>query len=254
MKPGSEPDLYVSGRRPACGCWWRADCAEAITAGLFKPGHRLVERRLCELTGVGRTSIREALRQLEAEGLVTTLPHRGPVVSTMTIAEAEQLYAVRALLEGFAGRECARRRDSGIVARLSEELDRMHAHAAEPDRRRLLADKTEFYAALLDGCGNVFVQRFLNMLLNRVTLLRLTSMSQPGRIKHTLIEMSAIVKAVEAGDEVAAERACVVHVQNASAAALDVLSRNSSKSDDSSAFQARREPARPTGDTKGERD
>ncbi|HOV69032.1 MAG TPA: Gfo/Idh/MocA family oxidoreductase, partial [Clostridia bacterium] len=50
-----------------------------------------IERELCEQTGVGRTSIREALRQLEAEGLVTTVPHRGPIVSTITVEEAEQL-------------------------------------------------------------------------------------------------------------------------------------------------------------------
>ncbi|MFX7764224.1 GntR family transcriptional regulator, partial [Acinetobacter baumannii] len=82
------------------------------------------ERELCEQTGVGRTSIREALRQLEAEGLVTTIPHRGPVVSTITADEAAQLYDLRALLEGYAGRECARRRDPAIIARLREQFVR----------------------------------------------------------------------------------------------------------------------------------
>jgi DNA-binding GntR family transcriptional regulator len=67
----------------------------AIATGRFKPGQRLIERELCELTGVGRTSIREALRQLEAEGLVTTIPHRGPSVSTISLDEARQLYSVR---------------------------------------------------------------------------------------------------------------------------------------------------------------
>ena len=64
----------------------------AISAGDFKPGQRLIERELCELTGVGRTSIREALRQLEAEGLITNIPHRGPSVSTISAEEAQQLY------------------------------------------------------------------------------------------------------------------------------------------------------------------
>src|ERR1700743_1459943 len=82
----------------------------AIATGRFKPGQRLVERELCELTGVGRTSIREALRPLEAEGLVTVVPHRGPSVSKMTVEEARHLYAVRGLLEGYAGRCFATRR------------------------------------------------------------------------------------------------------------------------------------------------
>lgn len=224
MEPS--PDLNVAREATSLRQLVENRLREAITSGLFKPGQRLTERRLCELTGVGRTSIREALRQLEAEGLVTTLPHRGPVVSSISIAEAEQLYAVRALLEGFAGRECARQRDPKIIARLAEQVERMRAVADDTDQSRLLAVKTEFYATLLDGCGNAFIQRFLNMLLNRITVLRLTSMSRRGRIKHTLAEMSAIVKAIRAGDEDGAERACTVHVRNASAAALDMLERN----------------------------
>ena len=74
----------------------------AIVAGRFKPGDRLIEREMCELLGVSRASLREALRQLEAEELVKIVPHRGPVVSDVTVEEAEQLYDVRAMLEGLA--------------------------------------------------------------------------------------------------------------------------------------------------------
>ncbi len=223
MKP--VPDLQVPREATSLRLLVESRLRGAIAAGVFRPGQRLVERELCALTGVGRTSIREALRQLEAEGLVTTFPHRGPVVSTMNTDEAEQLYAVRALLEGFAGRECARRRDKRIIARLAEQVGRMHAMANDADLHRMLAAKSEFYAALLEGCDNAFVQRFLNILLTRVTVLLRASMSQPDRIKLTLSEMSAILEAVEAGDEEAAERACVRHVQNAAVAALAVLGK-----------------------------
>src|ERR1700744_223015 len=81
---------------------------EAITSGTLRPGQRLVERELCQMTGVSRPSIREALRLLEAEGPVKKVPHRGPVVSPISLDEARQLYAARALLEGFVARECAR--------------------------------------------------------------------------------------------------------------------------------------------------
>jgi DNA-binding GntR family transcriptional regulator len=57
----------------------------AIIDGRFKPGDRLIEREMCELLGVSRASLREALRQLEAEELVTIVPHRGPVVSALTV-------------------------------------------------------------------------------------------------------------------------------------------------------------------------
>src|SRR5215471_19681693 len=106
---------------------------EAIMSGRLKPGQRLVERELCEMTGVSRPSIREALRLLEADGLVNTVPHRGPVVSTISLEEARQLYAARAVLEGFAGRECARLHDPHVVRRIGNALTRLKAAAAKSD-------------------------------------------------------------------------------------------------------------------------
>jgi len=220
-----ESDLNVSRETTSLRLLVENRLRSAIGSGLFKPGQRLIERELCEQTGVGRTSIREALRQLEAEGLVTTIPHRGPIVSTITAEEAAQLYDLRALLEGYAGRECARRRDPAIISRLRKQFERMGAVAYQDDRSDLLAAKTEFYAALLEGCGNVFVERFLKMLLNRVTVLRMTSMTQPNRIGHSLGEIETILLAIEAGDEDGAERACVQHIKNAAAIALEALGR-----------------------------
>src|SRR5215217_6967550 len=79
---------------------------DAIMLGTFKPGQRLVERELCELIGVSRPSIREALRRLEADGLINNVPNRGPAVNSISTEEAQQLYAARALLEGYLAREC----------------------------------------------------------------------------------------------------------------------------------------------------
>jgi DNA-binding GntR family transcriptional regulator len=145
------------------------------------------------------------------------------VVSTITADEAGQLYELRAMLEGFAGRECARKRDPQILARLRKQFEVMGQVARQDDRSDLLAAKTEFYAAMLEGCGNVFVQRFLNMLLNRVTLLRMTSMTQKNRIDHSLKEIEAILVAIETGDMDGAERACIQHIHNAAAIAVAAL-------------------------------
>src|SRR5438067_1216231 len=72
---------------------------DAILRMHFRPGQRLVERQLCADTGVSRTSIREALRQLEAEGLVERAPGRGLLVAAISMDEARQIYEVRAALE-----------------------------------------------------------------------------------------------------------------------------------------------------------
>ena len=67
----------------------------AIAVGHFKGGDRLPERSLCEMTGVSRTLVREALRQLESEGLIEVVPNRGPIVARITIKQAEDIYQVR---------------------------------------------------------------------------------------------------------------------------------------------------------------
>src|ERR1700743_3738919 len=125
---------------------------KAIMSGNLKPGQRLVERELCEMMGVSRPSIREALRLLEADGMVNTVPHRGPMVSTISLEEARQLYGARAVLEGFAGRKCARLCDPAVVRRMGDALVKLKAAFAEADMMAVLEAKTEFYAALIGGC------------------------------------------------------------------------------------------------------
>ena len=202
---------------------------EAIMSGTFKPGQRLVERELCEMTGVSRPSIREALRLLEADGMVNTVPHRGPVVSTISLEEARQLYAARAVLEGFAGRECARLRDPAVVRSMGNALTRLKAAFAKPDMVAVLEAKTDFYAALIGGCQNTFIERMLKPLHDRITLLRITSMSQPKRVNKSLREVTAIWRAIQSGDQDLAERCCVDHIKAAAVAALDMIERSMAK-------------------------
>jgi len=202
---------------------------EAIMSGNLKPGQRLVERELCEMMGVSRPSIREALRLLEADGLVNTVPHRGPMVSTISLEEARQLYAARAVLEGFAGRECARLHDPAVVRKIGEALTRLKAALAESDMIAVLEAKTDFYAALIGGCQNAFIERMLKPLHDRITLLRITSMSHPKRVNKSLREVTAIWRAIQSGDEDLAERCCVDHIKAAAVAALDMIERSTTK-------------------------
>jgi DNA-binding GntR family transcriptional regulator len=202
---------------------------EAIMSGNLKPGQRLVERELCEMMGVSRPSIREALRLLEADGLVNTVPHRGPMVSTISLEEARQLYAARAVLEGYAGRECARLHDPAVVRKIGEALGRLKVALAESDMIAVLEAKTDFYAALIGGCQNAFIERMLKPLHDRITLLRITSMSHPKRVNKSLREVTAIWRAIQSGDEDLAERCCVDHIKAAAVAALDMIERSMAK-------------------------
>src|SRR3984893_1597927 len=95
---------------------------QSIIAGRLRPGARLIERELIAMMGVSRTVIREALRQLEAEGLVDVVPNRGAIVRELTIAEARDLYAIRALLEGLAARMFVEKAGAQAIAALGREL------------------------------------------------------------------------------------------------------------------------------------
>jgi DNA-binding GntR family transcriptional regulator len=201
----------------------------AISAGDFKPGQRLIERELCELTGVGRTSIREALRQLEAEGLITNIPHRGPSVSTITVDEARQLYALRALLEGYAGRCCAEFRLAEKSDALAKAVTAFERAARSGNQQQLIQAKSHFYDVLMDGSGNVLIKQVLTTLHNRITLLRITSMTQPGRLKRSIAEIRTILATIQAGDATGAERACREHVENAAEVAIAYLKKDEAK-------------------------
>lgn len=84
---------------------------------------------------------------------MTTVPHRGPTVAKVAYEDAEQLYAVRAQLEGFAGEQFATRGSAAEMARLTAAVEEFELVAQSQGQKALLAAKTKFYAILMDGCG-----------------------------------------------------------------------------------------------------
>lgn len=196
---------------------------QAIMSGRFAPGARLIERELCETLGVSRTSVREALRKLEAEKLVRNVPHKGPVVAVMSRDEASELYALRALLEGFAAHEFARLASDAALARFGEAAKALRVQAMAQDKEGVLAAKTALYEVLLDNCGNRLVKEILNSLYSRVNLLRATSLMHPDRLPNSLREIERLCKALEARDAAEAEALAREHVLNAEKAAMRML-------------------------------
>lgn len=198
---------------------------EAIAAGVFAPGQRLIERELCDLLGVGRTSVREALRQLEAENLIESLPHKGPVVARLSVAEARQLYALRTLLEAHAGWCCAQTADEDFLRRLDAAVETFVKASEGKERVAMIEAKTAFYDLLMEGCGNKYITRTLTGLHNQISALRLTSMSRPDRLPRSIAEIRAIAAAIRSGDPARAEDACRRHIENASEVALAQMMR-----------------------------
>ena len=196
---------------------------QAIMSGRFAPGARLIERELCESLGVSRTSVREALRKLEAEKLVRSVPHKGPIVAVISQQEASELYALRGLLEGFAAHEFAGLASDAAIAQFGEAAKELRTQAMAQDQAGVLKAKTALYEVLLDNCGNALVKEVLNSLYSRVNLLRATSLMHPDRLPSSLREIDKLYKALKARDADEAQALARLHVANAEKAAMRML-------------------------------
>lgn len=196
---------------------------DAIASGRFKPGERLIERELCELIAVSRTSIREALRELEADGLITIVPHKGPIVTKVTVRQAESIYQVRGVLEGLAVRLFTVRASEAQLERLERAADALERVYKKFEANAFLKAKRDFYSVLLEGADNEVATSMLRNIHIRVSQLRATSLSDPGRAKESMKEIRQLLTAIRARDDDAAWAACMRHIENATKTALAVL-------------------------------
>ena len=195
----------------------------AIVTGRFRPGQQLRERELCELTGVSRPSLREALRQLEAEGLIATAPHRGPVVTALSVEEVGQLYDLRRVLETFAAREFARLRRPDDIAALRLAAKRLDDVEEAGAPLAMLEVGTAIYRTIAAGSGNPYLAEALGTLHNRIALIRFVSLHQPARVSEGFAALRALGEAIVAGDEALAERLCAEHLETVGAVARSIV-------------------------------
>lgn len=188
---------------------------DAILSRRFQPGDRLVERVLCEQLGVSRTVVREVLRHLEAEGLVETLPHQGPIVARLDPEQAAQIYELRAALEALAARACALHATAEDLDRLAAAMERIE-HAFEAgDLRAVLDATTDFYEIMFLSAGKTVAWTIVQSLNARISHLRMATLGSAGRQSTGPAEMRRIVDAIRARDAEAAEAACLDHVNQA---------------------------------------
>jgi GntR family transcriptional regulator, trigonelline degradation regulator len=196
---------------------------DAILNFQFKAGERLVERSLCEKLGVSRTVVREALRHLEAEGLVEVLPHQGPAVAKPDVSQAAQVYEIRALLEAEAARAAAARAEAADVARLVEANRTIQAAFANGTGRDVLRATTDFYELLFAIAGHTVAWQLVQGLNARVNYLRAMTISKPDRSVDADAEMVRIIEAIARGDGTAAAKASFDHVATVKRLAIAML-------------------------------
>lgn len=183
-----------------------------IKSGQLLPGARLRETDLAERLGISRTPVREAIRQLEADGLVTHQARQGATIRNLDYAEVIELYEMRSVLEGTASRLAARMAQRVEVVELTELNDALAA--SEPGAAAQELNR-QFHRTLLDAARNRFLVKTMSALQKTLLILGPTTLSDPTRPEAAAAEHAAVIRAIADHDGDAAEAAMRAHVEAA---------------------------------------
>lgn len=190
----------------------------AIFDGKVKQGDRLIENHIAESMGVSRTPVREALRQLEIEGLAINVPRKGTLVKGISKEDAIEIYDIREVLEGLVARLACLHITRIEIRRLNEIIDVMQSSINNDDEIEYNKVHNEYNEILLNASKNKRLVERLENIYEYLKSLRKISLLTKERRQEALKEHKDIVKAIEIGDEEIAEKVARVHVYNAKAA------------------------------------
>jgi DNA-binding GntR family transcriptional regulator len=186
---------------------------DAIRDGSLQPGQRVMEIELAQWLNVSRTPVRDAMRRLEAEGMLTHEPRGGLVVARLDRQAVMELYVMREALEGMAARLCARHASDIEVMEL---LDLVEAERAlQGDSETLLRHNRRFHEAVHRGAHNRYLEKSLAAVNDSMVLLGKPLMLLPHRAAAALTEHAEIAYSVQKRDPGAAEEAARAHVRAA---------------------------------------
>lgn len=193
----------------------------AIRSGDFKPGDRLRETDVATRLSLSRTPVREALRRLEADGIVEHRPRLGAVIRQLSHTELVELYEMRSVLERTAAEMAAKHAASAEIHAL-DDLNRAIAESAPAQAAALNQD---FHRGIYHATRNRFLLDAARALNNALMLLGPTTLDDPERIKVVTSQHQDIIDAIAKGEVAAAGSAATVHLETSLRHRLKVLGR-----------------------------
>jgi hypothetical protein len=202
---------------------------DAIRSGVLKPGEWLKENDLADELLVSRTPVREAIRKLEQEGYVVTVPRRGAYVASVSIRDINEIFEIRAALESLACELAAERITEEEQERLERLLVAIGRAIEEHDMDRIVQTDIEFHELLYQAARNQRLLLIIGHLREQLTRFRTISMSYPGRLKATLEEHRAIVDAIGSGDARLARRVGAKHMEHSEQTLLFAIEEQEKK-------------------------
>ena len=196
---------------------------DMIVEGELEPGARVPEQQLCARFGVSRTPLREALKVLASEGLLTLLPHRGARVAAISAEEIEELFPIMGAIEALAGELAAERISDGEIARIRDLHARMTEHYACGERTAYARLNEEIHDAIFAAAGNASLAQIYRQLMLRIRRVRFIARMSPARWQEAVEDHEAIVAALEARDGERLAAVLRAHVAHKAATVLEAL-------------------------------
>lgn len=202
-----------------------AEIKEAILKGKLSAGQRLTEKDLTASLGISRTPLREAFKELEAQGYLTLIPHRGAFVSQPSLDEVQDLYVIAGVLEGLAARLAAPRMSEEELERLQELYRSLDACHRRGDIDGYYHINHLFHQTFVEATGNRHLSALVESLRMQILKTRVLSLSVPDRLEESMREHEAILLAFRRRDAKGAEDRVMRHLQNQGRAFLSVMGR-----------------------------
>lgn len=187
---------------------------EQIFSKKLLPGSWLDEQSLADQFGISRTPMREAIKVLASEGLVTIKMRRGAYVTEVFRSDLEQIFTILSLLEGQAAKEAAIKATEAQLNLLDHLHHRLETAAADRDIEQFFEINGKFHELIQEVAGNRWMNGVIADLRKVLKLHRRDSLTSTGRLQNSLLEHREILRALLKRDEAAAESAMKMHLAN----------------------------------------
>ena len=187
----------------------------AILSGEYKDGESLNELRISKELGVSRTPVREALMQLELEGLVNNIPNKGAVVVGVSEQDTRDIYEIRVRIEGLASRLCTEKITEDELRALEKIVDLQEFYLMKNDTEQLWKLDGDFHKIIYDASRSRPLRFMLSNFHNYIKKARDDSLRTEGRAEKTVAEHREILKAIMEKNGALAEELTAQHITNA---------------------------------------
>lgn len=188
---------------------------EAIRNGALAPGERLMEIQLAEELGVSRTPVREAIRKLELESFVVMLPRRGTYVANLSLKDINEVFEIRAALDGLAAGLAAERITEEELEQMERLMVEIADHIEQHNNQKIVEVDEAFHDILYRASRNERLVGIIYNLREQFTRFRSVSINYPGRLQNTLEEHRQLVEAIAQRNAETAQQKAREHIENA---------------------------------------